>query len=163
MDSSSFAYLFYYTTERIYLRNLKGSHLGAGCFPESVNSVQGTETISQKKKKDEGFAFVSTGNKSFLQGKGKPKKTALSAIPAKWRGVPQSEDLGVPTPGYHQNFLPSRIEASEHCGPSSLSVLDQLLSRLPHVVQRGPQIIVLAGDQGIVSLTQLFWFYHAIA
>ena len=46
-----FAYLFYYTTERIYLRYLRGSHLGAGCFPESVNSVQGTETISQKKKK----------------------------------------------------------------------------------------------------------------
>ena len=44
-----FAYLFYYTTERIYLRYLKGSHLGAGCFPESVNSVQGTETISKKK------------------------------------------------------------------------------------------------------------------
>ena len=79
---------------------------------------------------------------------------AFSAIPAKWRGVPQSEDLRVSTPGYHQNFLPSRIEASEHCGPSSLSILDQLLSRLPHVVQRGPQVIVLAGDQRVLTITQ---------
>ena len=53
-----FAYLFYYTTERIYLRYLRGSHLGAGCFPESVNSVQGTETISQKKKIDRPELFV---------------------------------------------------------------------------------------------------------
>ena len=84
---------------------------------------------------------------------------AFSAIPAKWRGVPQSEDLRVSTPGYHQNFLPSRIEASEHCGPSSLSILDQLLSRLPHVVQRGPQIIVLAGGQRVVTITQFSYVY----
>ena len=98
----------------------------------------------------------------FYKAKANQKKTALSAIPAKWRDVPQSEDLGVSTPGYHQNFLPSRIEASKHCGPSSLSILDQLLSRLPHVVQRGPQIIVLAGDQRVLTITQFSCIYLGV-